>query len=207
MSRPDRTDNAEDTVASAKDALRKDMRRLLAARTDECAEAAAVLPDGTKTLFAYLSHGGEISVSALIAHALTRGTAVAAPRVAGKDLRFHRIDSADGPFIPGAFGIREPSERSPRLFPSSGSLIAFPVTILVPGLAFDREGHRLGRGAGYYDRFLEAFLATFPDRRSEITVVGVCHSAQIVDSVPVESHDIGVDCLLCEKGVILCTKP
>lgn len=199
--------DSTETVALEKTALRKRMRCLLAARSNERAQASPVLPETTKTLFAYLSHGGELSVSALIGHAVSRGCAVAAPRVAGNDLRFHRIDSAEGPFSIGAYGIREPLERSPRMFPSSGSLIAFPVTILVPGLAFDRAGHRLGRGAGFYDRFLEAFLATFPDRRAEITVMGVCREEQIVDSVPVEGHDIGVDCLLCEKGVILCTKP
>lgn len=194
-------------MSEEKDGLRTRMRGLLAARRGETVEAAAELPETTRTLFAYLSHGGEISVSALIALAIERGCAVAAPRVVGTELLFHRIDSADGPFTPGSFGIREPDRRSPRVFPSSGALIEFPVIILVPGLAFDRAGHRLGRGAGFYDRFLEAFLATFPDRRADITVMGVCRSEQIVDPVPVAGHDIGVDCLLCEKGVILCTKP
>lgn len=170
-------------------------------------DPSVILPEGTKTLFAYLSHGGEISVSGLITRALSLSCTVAAPRVIGNDLHFHRIDSNEGPFAIGAFGIREPRADSMRVYPSSGGIVSFPVVILVPALAFDRTGNRLGRGAGFYDRFLASFLATFADRRDEITVMGVCHSFQIVESVPAESHDIGVDCILDENGVILCTKP
>jgi 5-formyltetrahydrofolate cyclo-ligase len=83
--------------------------------------------------------------------------------------------------------------------------VRFPVLILVPGLAFDRLGNRLGRGAGYYDRFLESFFASYPEKRDEITLAGVCHSFQIVERVPVAAHDIPVDCLLTENGCILCS--
>lgn len=193
--------------ALSKDELRRRMRALLAERRGDNLEAVPVIPDGTKTVFAYLSHGGELSVSALISRAIAGGCAVAVPRVAGEDLLFHRIERADGPFFPGAFGIRESDPASPRVFPSSGGLVAFPACVLVPGLAYDREGHRLGRGKGFYDRFLSAFLAAFSDRRADIAVVGVCRSEQIVDAVPVEGHDVGVDCLLSEKGIILCVKP
>lgn len=169
-------------------------------------EEAVFSPPEIKTIFAYLPHGNEIDVAPIIARALQLGKIVAVPKVSGDTMSFHRIDSAEGPFVTGAFGIREPLSTAIRVFPSSGGRIEFPVLILIPGLAFDRAGRRLGRGAGFYDRFLSAFLATFPDRRQEITLAGVCHSFQIVDEVPVDAHDIPVDCLLTEKGCILCMK-
>ena len=69
--------------------------------------------------------------------------------------------------------------------------------ILVPGLAFDSSGRRLGRGGGYYDRLLA-------DRRSDTLTVGVTWSARLVDEIPVEPHDQRVDYLATEDGVIHC---
>jgi 5-formyltetrahydrofolate cyclo-ligase len=57
--------------------------------------------------------------------------------------------------------------------------------VLVPGVAFDAQGHRLGRGKGYYDRFLQSV--------SDIKKIGVCFDFQKVESVPAEAHDVVVD--------------
>ena len=68
--------------------------------------------------------------------------------------------------------------------------------ILTPGLAFDRTGGRLGRGAGFYDRFLErAKLST------SAPVLGVCFAEQLVDRVPADTHDVGVGMLVTQEGV------
>ncbi|MFI4854173.1 MAG: 5-formyltetrahydrofolate cyclo-ligase [Phycisphaerales bacterium JB065] len=69
--------------------------------------------------------------------------------------------------------------------------------VLVPGLAFDRSGARLGRGAGFYDRYLEAI-------GSQTRVIGVCFEAQVVERVPTEAHDRCVDALVTERGWIEC---
>ncbi len=70
--------------------------------------------------------------------------------------------------------------------------------ILVPGLAFDTSGRRLGRGGGFYDRLLA-------DRRTDCVAVGVTWSARIIDEVPVDAHDMPVDFLATENGVIQTT--
>jgi 5-formyltetrahydrofolate cyclo-ligase len=222
-----------------KDELRRRMRQRL--RTlDENANRSVSL-DGLelglfpepKTVFTFLSHGGEISTDELNEYYLARGAIVAAPKVTGDRMGFYRLTSAHGPFVQGAFGIREPAPdtelifapelRSPELSSpelsspepttapelniapeQSPTELRFPLLILIPGLAFDKNGDRLGKGAGYYDRFLTDFLRRFRARRAEITLAGACHDFQIVERVPTESHDIPVDCLLTERNAILC---
>lgn len=165
-----------------------------------------------KTVFTFLSHGGEISTDELNEYYIARGTVVAAPKVTGDRMGFYRLSSAHGPFAKGAFGIREPAPDAELIFAPelniapelSPTELRFPLLILIPGLAFDKNGDRLGKGAGYYDRFLTEFLAYYKDRRAEITLAGACHGFQIVERVPTESHDIPVDCLLTERNAILC---
>ncbi|HNY17800.1 MAG TPA: 5-formyltetrahydrofolate cyclo-ligase [Treponemataceae bacterium] len=190
--------------------LRREMRRRLSAPRGEIilpvGEDEPFIPKGTKTLFAYLAHSGEIDAAALIDDAIARGISVAAPSVVSEGhLEFRAIGGSQGPFKTGAYGIREPLETAPKLWPGALGPEAFPVVILVPALAFSRSGDRLGRGAGYYDRFLTQFLAENAVERRRILLIGACHSFQIVETVPVESHDIPVDCILTEKGCIVCS--
>lgn len=173
-----------------------------------------IIPLTVKTLFAYLAFGGEIDASLLIDDAINRGVAVAVPRVlktgeprknASRDLEFREIGSSRGPFARGAYGIPEPEADAALRWPGSLPESAFPLAVLVPALAFDARGNRLGRGAGYYDRFLADLLSRHTREREAglITLIGACHSFQIVETVPVEEHDIRVDCIACEKGCIV----
>ena len=65
--------------------------------------------------------------------------------------------------------------------------------VVVPGVAFTRDGHRLGQGGGWYDRF----LPRLPER---CTTIGVCFAEQVVDEVPVEDHDVAVDVVVSDAG-------
>ena len=112
---------------------------------------------------------------------------LALPRVNGETLAFHWIDSAED-LVAGPFGTREPASGRPL----AGTTFDL---ILVPGLAFDSMGGRLGRGLGFYDRFLETATGRF---------VGVCHPWQIVDAVPREDHDVRMDFLLTPDGIVDC---
>lgn len=96
------------------------------------------------------------------------------PRVEGEDMRFYA-------YLPetlqrGAFGILEPALGTP-VDPSQIDLI------LVPGVAFSRDGDRMGRGRGFYDRYL-------PLLRSDAMKMGVCYAHQLLLTIPVEPHDI-----------------
>lgn len=111
------------------------------------------------------------------------GWTIGLPRVADGGLEFHRVLRWDA-LVAGALGNREPVVEP-------GSMLAEGAVALVPGLAFDADGGRLGRGGGYYDRFLAGFRGR---------TVGVCFACQIVDAVPREPHDVLVDAVLTEDG-------
>lgn len=87
---------------------------------------------------------------------------------------------------PGAFGIAEPDDDARPCPPEDIDLM------VVPGTAFTREGARLGRGRGYYDRYMAQ-----PQFRA--ATVGVCFGVQIVDALPVESHDLRVDAVITDE--------
>lgn len=72
---------------------------------------------------------------------------------------------------------------------------AWPDVVVVPGLAFTAAGDRLGQGGGWYDRFLSQV-------RSDCTSIGVCFAEQIVDTLPVEAHDVVVDHVVTDRGVV-----
>lgn len=109
---------------------------------------------------------------------------IAFPRVAakGQPLDFHRVPD-DGVLAPGAFGIHEPLPQWPRVTPG---------ILLVPLLAFDGAGHRLGYGGGFYDRTLE---------KLDIPAIGIAYAGQEVASLPYEAHDRTLAMILTEQGL------
>jgi 5-formyltetrahydrofolate cyclo-ligase len=122
---------------------------------------------------------------ALLLEALVaRGCHIAFPRVAAKDqpLEFHRIPDGEV-MAKGAYGIREPPDHWPR---------AVPDLVLVPLLAFDASGHRLGYGGGFYDRTLE---------KLRVRAVGIAYAGQQVDILPRGAHDCPLDAVLTEQGL------
>ena len=139
-------------------------------------------------VFLFLSLPNEIDTRPLVETALEAGKRVFAPRIGQTDtgeLKFYRVvpmDPVPG-LVPGPFGIREPPPREP---PGPADV---PALIVVPGLAFDRQGRRLGRGGGYYDRFLAGPEGACPGNR----IIGLCMPSQLVREVPVEPWDRRMD--------------
>lgn len=88
----------------------------------------------------------------------------------------------------GSFGILEPDRNAPGVHPREVELI------VIPGLAFDRKGNRMGRGKGYYDRMLTEITAT---------KIGLCFDFQLVDEVPTESFDQTMDVIVTDHELIL----
>jgi 5-formyltetrahydrofolate cyclo-ligase len=115
------------------------------------------------------------------------GKTVLMPRVAEKDLRLHAV-AGPGELAPGKFGIMQP-------LPSTPSAPERADFILVPGLAFDASGGRLGRGGGFYDRLLSRF---------EGVRVGVCFNETLFEEIPREGHDAVMDFVATPDGVISC---
>jgi len=159
-----------------KEELRKSLRQRRAALTadevrvasERCCAHAAPLVHGVVALYAAVR--GEIDPSHLLINDAVW------PRMEGDHIRFCR-----GPLQPGKYDIPEPTgeERQPDV-------------ILVPGVAFDRRGHRLGYGRGYYDRALAA--------RPQVRRIGLCHSFQLVEALAEEAHDEPVDYIVTPDG-------
>ncbi len=93
-----------------------------------------------------------------------------------------------------AWGIREPLSTLPLV---SKDKIPARTAILVPGLAFCKDGRRLGRGKGFYDRYLSELLAANPAFAGRGKICGYCMARQIMDNVPTEENDVRVQALFC----------
>lgn len=129
----------------------------------------------------------EVNLIPLLAQSLAEGKALLLPRCqADGTLTFHQVKRLPD-LVPGTYGIPEPSPHSPVAAPALIDLI------LVPGLAFDRGGFRIGYGKGYYDRFL-------PLLRGDCVTCGVAYSLQLADDLPTDPFDLPVQLLVTERG-------
>ena len=108
------------------------------------------------------------------------GKYVAVPKVEGKKLVFYAIQGKKD-LESGVMGIMEPKSSCLRI----GDEFA---PVIVPGIAFDREGHRIGYGGGYYDRFF--------DEEPDHPRFGIAYPFQLFDSLPAEAHDKGMDMVI-----------
>jgi 5-formyltetrahydrofolate cyclo-ligase len=134
-------------------------------------------------LFLFLSMKTEIDTLPLLETALLDGKPVFAPKTEKDRLAFFQLRSA-GAWRTGRHGIREPEDSAA----DNGQ----PALILAPGLAFDREGNRLGRGKGCYDRF----FAELDESGRRYSAIGFCMDFEIVDRVPADKNDKKMDGLL-----------
>ena len=136
-----------------------------------------------KTILFFAPLPGELDVWPLLSVALDAGKSVALP-LFDRHLKHYtacKIQNPETDLHTGHFGIREPNTYCARLSSSRVDLI------LVPGMAFDMKGHRLGRGKGYYDQL----LAVIGGKRC-----GVAFEEQLVPEIPIEPHDARMDYLL-----------
>lgn len=131
----------------------------------------------------YAAMGDELDLAPLNDRLAAAGRLVL-PRVERRRLAAVPV-AAGEPLVRSSFGVPEPAgtEIDARAL----------VAVVVPGLAFDDRGYRIGYGAGYYDRFL-------PLLAPGVATIGVCFAAQVVDRVPAAEHDVPVGLVLTERG-------
>lgn len=138
--------------------------------------------DDPLRVLCYLGDGIEVDLDLLIEVLLADHAEVSVPGVLPEHgrmqpVRLHSLD--DDALDTDRYGLRVPT--SPWSLVDLADLDA----ILVPGVAFTTDGHRLGRGGGYYDRLLAEAPRTIPR-------IGICHRVQVVDSIPLQPHDLPV---------------
>lgn len=185
--------NSAQAIQEAKQALRRQVRAALARlgpeeRAAGAAQARARLAaqprwQAAQWVLFFAPLPQELDVWPLLLEALAAGKNVALPRFAAATQAYEicGIQDAAADLIVGRFGIREPGPRCARLAARRLDLI------LVPGIAFDVRGARLGRGKGYYDRLLKEWPGT---------TCGVGFDLQLRNEIPCEPHDARLDCLL-----------
>jgi 5-formyltetrahydrofolate cyclo-ligase len=131
----------------------------------------------------------EISPLPLMRRLAGAGAVLALPVIAGRAQPLTmRAFSFDAPLVAGVWGIREPAADAPEVFPD---------ILIVPLLAFDRRGHRLGYGAGHYDRTIARLRSMKP-----VAAIGIAFAAQQIDEVPATPRDERLDLVLTEDGTI-----
>ncbi len=130
-----------------------------------------------RTLYGYLPFNQEVRTLPLLQQALADGKQVALPKCYGKEMRFILTDDL-GRIQFSRFGVPEPAADVP-LADDPQALV------LVPGLAFDTAGHRMGYGGGFYDRFLS--------REPHHPTIALCFDFQVLLHLETEPHDISVD--------------
>ena len=173
-----------------KQALRKQIRQQKRAMTPEQIEAASArlgelfLQSAqyrqAKTIYGYLPYNQEVRTVPMLQQAIRDGKRVAVPKVYGDEMRFIYINDFSR-VEKGYAGIPEPVDNEP---------VADDPTalVLMPGLAFDPQGHRIGYGGGFYDRFLAA--------EPQHPTLALCYSFQVLPKLETEEFDIPVDCVL-----------
>jgi 5-formyltetrahydrofolate cyclo-ligase len=188
------------TVAPTKQELREQIRTRLAAQSTtevqmksaDIWERLSVLDKFTAASrsLIYVSKGTEVDTHGLIRQLLAMGRPVFVPWYDGKKKQYVASELRDFELdlMAGKFGILEPKPQAVR--PINGDQID---AMLVPGLAFDETGNRLGRGMGYFDRILQ-------DLRG--TKIALAYDFQVVSGVPTETHDARMDFIVTEKRVI-----
>ncbi len=131
-------------------------------------------------IYGYLPYNQEVRTLPILEQALADGKRVAVPKVYGEEMRFIYI--SDFTQVEKGFGgipepiADEPVARDPHAL------------VIMPGLAFDAQGHRIGYGGGFYDRFLA--------QEPEHPTVALCYEFQMLSSVETEEFDVPVDCVL-----------
>ncbi len=150
-----------------------------------------------QTIMFFLSFGKEVLTESMVRESLSRGKKILVPKTdtRNKGLILSRLLDYDRDLAPGVWGIPEP--RPGALRPAKPREVDL---VVVPGVAFDREGNRLGYGGGYYDRL-------FPTLKAGTPLVALAFACQLVPAVPTSPHDQQIDCLVTEEQVLRFAKP
>ena len=198
-------------ISSEKKNLRKKIRRLIESmpekkrteESDECCQKIIESGDfkNADTVLCYMATENEINTDMICTRSIREKKILALPKtIPGTNLMdFHVIDekiNLEKQISTGMWGIREPLPSLPRFTTekilgqkkSGGKILA-----LIPGVAFTKEGTRLGHGKGFYDIYLEKLIESCKEKKIGLTLTGICFSTQIFEILPKDSHDVIMD--------------
>lgn len=193
------TPTSDNQADAAKKALRASVKLAVAAMSDDARRVASSAAcqrlmgldafRHASTVMIYMPLPSEVDLCPVALRCFQEGKTVCVPRIVGHDLVPIEIAGLDVAAMDvDGCGVRTPRQGQPVLL----DLLDL---VVVPGLAFDASGQRLGRGGGYYDRFLSRL------RRSTVTV-GIGYDVQVVERVPSLPHDVPVAMVVTERRLI-----
>ena len=170
--------------------LRRKIREKKRAMTEEQIESASRalgekfaqcdVYKNARTIYGYLPYNQEVRTVPMLERAMREGKRVAVPKVYGEEMKFIYMDDLSK-VETGYANIPEPIADGPGAEDPTA-------LVLMPGLAFDEKGNRMGYGGGFYDKFLA--------QEPEHPTVALCYAFQMVENIPTEAYDIPVDCVL-----------
>lgn len=168
--------------------MRKSADEMIAKRLFDCA-----FYQNARFIYCYASLKDEAGTNMIIEEALRNGKRVALPRVRGKQRMEFCFIKSPADLKPGFMGIKEPGPWCPKApAPFKDSVV------VMPGIAFDKNGTRAGYGGGYYDTYLEG--------HAECIKAALAYSVQIAPEIPAAPADIKVDMIVTEKELIICSQ-
>ena len=192
-------------ILARKQELRRQLRAAQSGIPQEWIEAASRLVVSQvksfppyragNSIMCFVSLPREVYTHELLQEMRHEAKNVVIPWCDSTELRLFRFRNFDE-LVPGTLGILEPAEW----FRTAGDRVVTPEEldlVLVPGLGFDRRGGRLGRGKGFYDRFLKKLPPRVPK-------VGLAFEWQLVDEIPMLAHDVRMDWIITEKNIYTC---
>jgi len=197
--------SSESTIQDTKQQLRKKLlpkRKSISER--ECAERSTLVChrvmelaefSAASFLACYMACQGEVELTEVMKNCKLAGKKLLLPRfnATTKSYEMVAVNDPETDTEPGYYGIAEPQESFAAVSPETAR--SQKVVWLVPGVAFDTEGNRLGRGAGWYDNLLE---------KTRGTRIGVCWDWQLVNKVPADETDIKMNIVVSDQRLIRC---
>lgn len=147
-----------------------------------------------KNIFIYISYDSEINTKRIINRAINERKNIYVPRTEFDTKLMNAVKINDfSNLVESRYGILEPKKEEPFIDPNELDLI------VVPGVAFDKNGGRIGYGAGYYDRY---FKRINEKNKARITKLALIYDFQLIDEVPTDEEDVLIDAVLTEKQFI-----
>ena len=184
--------NLRKNLLSRRIALQKEVVKFCSVSVFNVLVQSSYFKEAESILF-YYPHKNEIDLIDVIKYALLQNKKVLLPQVGQVDnvLNLHEIKNMDEDVEEGPYGIVQPKEKGLVFSPQDVDVF------LIPGIAFDVFGVRLGYGYGYYDRLLQKVT-------KKICKIGVAYQWQIIGGVPREKYDVVMDFILTEEGIMRC---
>lgn len=193
-------------VAETKSSIREELSRRRNAMPQEEAESksSAIIRNlaklaeynKAKAVLFYAAKGSEVQTAELIKEALKQGKKVLLPvtNIHDKELEISEIKKYPEDLKKSTFGIMEPKKKTAVAEETID-------IVVVPGIAFDKSGHRIGYGLGYYDKLLRRLR----NKNSRVKAIALAYDLQLTEGIKAKEHDQKMDMIITEKGNARCT--